>query len=77
MWTFSTGDVFSIESSPSIGPDGTIYLVAQDGNLYTLNSDGSQNWVFFIGRFSAIIPVFRIRWDSLRGILIRNEKADV
>jgi hypothetical protein len=32
--------------SPAIGADGTIYVTAHDGNLYAVNADGTQKWVF-------------------------------
>jgi outer membrane protein assembly factor BamB len=43
-WEFPTGDW--VESSPAIGADGTIYVGSNDGNLYAVNSDGSQKWAF-------------------------------
>jgi outer membrane protein assembly factor BamB len=47
-WTFQTeGEVFS---SPSIGPDGTVYVGSFDGNLYAINpNDASLKWKFGTG----------------------------
>lgn len=39
-WKYDTGD---INSSPSIGPDGTIYVSSTKG-LYALNADGTYKW---------------------------------
>ena len=41
---FPTGG--SVTSSPAIAPDGTIYVGSNDGNLYAINPDGTQQWVF-------------------------------
>ncbi len=43
-WSYATGD--AIDSSPAIGPDGTIYIGSIDHNLYALNSNGSLKWSF-------------------------------
>jgi hypothetical protein len=47
-WAFDYGDP-NIQSSPAIGPDGTIYLGSPDGNLYALNPDGAEKWAFYTG----------------------------
>ncbi len=39
-WTFETDD--RIRSSPSIGPDGTIYFGSFDGRLYAVHPDGTE-----------------------------------
>ncbi|MCZ7572237.1 MAG: PQQ-binding-like beta-propeller repeat protein [Ardenticatenaceae bacterium] len=36
----------TIETSPAIGPDGTIYIGRGDGILRAVNSDGSEKWAF-------------------------------
>jgi outer membrane protein assembly factor BamB len=46
-WTFQTGD--DIESSPAIGPDGTIYFGSRDKKVYALYQDGSVKWSFQTG----------------------------
>ncbi len=44
---FPTGRV--VESSPAIGPDGTIYVSSYDHKIYALNSDGTERWEFETG----------------------------
>ncbi len=43
-WTFETED--RIDSSPVIGPDGTIYVGSYDGNLYAIGNNGEMRWKF-------------------------------
>ncbi len=47
-WRFETmGDV---ESSPAIGPDGTVFVGSDDGNLYALDPEtGAEIWRFETG----------------------------
>jgi outer membrane protein assembly factor BamB len=51
-WSEYEGAETAFSSSPSIGPDGTIYLgsgtdaAGDTGTLYALNPDGGTNWVF-------------------------------
>ncbi len=33
-------------ASPSVGPDGSIYVCSLDGRLYSLSPSGSTNWIF-------------------------------
>jgi len=47
-WTFETDS--SIESSPAIGPDGTIYIGNHANILYAVNSDGTEKWRFKVGK---------------------------
>lgn len=51
------GPIGSIQSSPVIGSDGTIYLVDTSNHLYAMNPDGSVNWEesFNQGLFSPAI----------------------
>lgn len=51
QWSYQTND--GVASSPSIGPDGTIYVGSgwywyetTDSALYALNTDGSLKWKF-------------------------------
>ena len=39
----------SVELSPAVGVDGTIYVGSDDYNLYAINPDGSQQWAFLTG----------------------------
>lgn len=43
-WKFDLGN--GVESSPAIGPDGTIYVAAFSDNFYALNPDGTEKWRF-------------------------------
>lgn len=43
-WKFHINS--SGNSSPVIGPNGTIYFSSTYGNVYAINSDGTQKWVF-------------------------------
>ncbi|AMW32379.1 PQQ-binding-like beta-propeller repeat protein [Fervidobacterium islandicum] len=43
-WYYQTND--RINSSPAIGPDGTIYVGSTDGNLYAINPDGTLKWKY-------------------------------
>ena len=43
-------------SSPAIGADGTIYVGSSDGNLYAINPDGTQKWVFPTGESDLSSP---------------------
>ena len=47
-WKFPTVGtiVGTIESSPAIGADGTIYFTSRDCTVYALNPDGTQKWNF-------------------------------
>jgi len=44
-WTLGMGQIF--RGSPTLGADGTIYIGAS--NLYAVNPDGTQQWVFAAG----------------------------
>lgn len=49
-WKFQMGD--GAESSPAIGPDGTIYVGSFDGKLYAIRDDGDAGilkWAFQTG----------------------------
>ncbi len=48
-WAFTTGG--NVESTPSIGSDGTIYVGSDDSNkLYAINpDDGTEKWNFIMG----------------------------
>ncbi|MCB1222234.1 PQQ-like beta-propeller repeat protein, partial [bacterium] len=46
-WSFDTGD--DVFSSPSLAPDGTVYIGSLDFSLYAINPDGSLKWSFPTG----------------------------
>lgn len=49
-WSFPVDD--GVESSPALGPDGTIYFGSHNGNLYAVRDDGAQGtllWEFATG----------------------------
>lgn len=60
-WTYETGA--GIESSPTIAPDGTIYIGSHDNKLYAINPDGTLKWKFNAGE-----PVYVEGWDVFKGI---------
>jgi outer membrane protein assembly factor BamB len=48
-WNFTTGQL--VNSSPTIGADGTIYISSND--LHAINPDGTQKWSLTIGLISS------------------------
>ena len=53
-WSFHTWD--SVNSSPAIGSDGTIYVGSHDFLLYAINPDGTQKWAFATGYYVSTAP---------------------
>jgi outer membrane protein assembly factor BamB len=47
LWTYQTGE--GIESSPSIGENGTIYVGSHDGYLYAISKNGELDWKTKLG----------------------------
>jgi len=48
LWEFATGD--KISSSPTIGPDGTVYFGSFDNKVYALDGKtGAKKWEFETG----------------------------
>jgi|GEM_PF-434410 len=45
LWTFRTKD--GVESSPAIGPDGTIFFGSSDNSINAVNPDGTLKWSKF------------------------------
>ena len=41
--------VNDIDSSPAIGPDGTIYFGDWNGNFHALNPNGTEKWEYHTG----------------------------
>ncbi|HWD41649.1 MAG TPA: PQQ-binding-like beta-propeller repeat protein, partial [Fimbriimonas sp.] len=62
-WSLTLQAGIGSSSSPSIGPDGTIYCtkagtdygVGEPGGLYAINPDGSIKWRFADGRSSPVV----------------------
>lgn len=46
-WTFTASS--ESYSTPVVGPTGNIYLTTVDGNIFAINSNGSQLWSFATG----------------------------
>ena len=44
-WAFATGGIID-NSSPAIGSDGTVYVTAENFDLYAINPNGTQKWAF-------------------------------
>ena len=42
LWAYVTGNI--VDSSPAIGPDGTIYVGSKDSKLHAINPDGTLRW---------------------------------
>jgi outer membrane protein assembly factor BamB len=47
------GDVGEIFASMCIGPDGTLYVNAEDYKLHALNPDGSEKWAYQFERWGS------------------------
>ena len=44
LWSYQTGG--SIDASPVIAPDGTIYIASTDNRLYAFSPEGDLRWTF-------------------------------
>jgi hypothetical protein len=54
-WTCATGNW--VQSSPAIGPGGTVYVGSDDGKLYALDpADGAPKWTYAAGGAVASSP---------------------
>lgn len=62
LWSYKTGS--SIESSPVIGTDGTIYVGSHDGFFYAFNKDGSVKW-----KVKLTEPSYDARWNVSKAIM--------
>ncbi len=54
-WRYDVG--LRLPFSPAVGPDGTVYVGANDGNLYSLNPDGGLKWQIPLGAISSSVSV--------------------
>jgi len=54
QWSAAVGGV--VAGSPTIGPDGTIYVAAHDGGLTAVSPDGKPRWRFAMGDRSWSTP---------------------
>ena len=62
LWSYKTGS--SVESSPVIGTDGTIYVGSHDGYFYAFNKDGSVKW-----KVKLTEPSYDARWNISKAIM--------
>lgn len=52
-WVYELeSDAERAEKSPAVDTDGTIYIFSNGNNLYAVNSDGSNKWIFKTDSFS-------------------------
>lgn len=54
-WSFEA--LGRILTSAAIGPDGTIYVTADLGNMYAINPDGTQRWRYTVADRSLSAPI--------------------
>src|SRR5215470_287084 len=54
QWSAAVGG--AVAGSPTIGPDGTVYVASHDGGLYAFGPDGNQRWKFAMGDRSWSTP---------------------
>jgi outer membrane protein assembly factor BamB len=47
LWSVTTGG--PIVGSPTVGPDGTVFVGSHDGKLYAVAPDGAVRWTFTTG----------------------------
>lgn len=66
-WAFKTSE--GMESSPSIGSDGTIYVGCHDNRLYALNPNGTEKWHFQAGTGPVFTESGTEGFDAWKGIL--------
>lgn len=62
LWKYKTGS--SIESSPAIGADGTVYVGSHDGFFYAFNKNGSVKW-----KVKLTEPSYDARWNTSKAIM--------
>ena len=54
-WEISLGD--SIDSSPAIGYDGTLYFGSDGFKVYAVKSDGTLKWAVATGKKSTLFAL--------------------
>jgi hypothetical protein len=47
QWTVDTGVV--VDTQPTLGADGTLYLVTRGGKIWAIAADGSTRWTYDLG----------------------------
>jgi len=57
-WAFPTK--YQVESTPTLGVDGTIYFGSGDCNLYAVNPDGTQKWAFATASYVISSPALGV-----------------
>ena len=62
LWNYKTGA--GIESSPAIGPDGTIYVGSHDGYFYAFEKGGLLKW-----KVKLTDPSYDPRWNTSKAIM--------
>ena len=62
LWSYKTGA--SIESSPVIGTDGTVYVGSHDGYFYAFEKSGSLKW-----RVKLNEPRYDPRWNTSKAMM--------
>ena len=65
LWSYNCGSTGS--SSPSVAPDGTIYVASTDSNLYAVNPDGTLKWKKSIQGFIRRLADHRFGWHRICG----------
>ncbi|HVN64786.1 MAG TPA: PQQ-binding-like beta-propeller repeat protein, partial [Candidatus Binataceae bacterium] len=61
-WQFASDNQF--ESSPVIGPDGTIYIGNDDGYLYAMNPNGTEKWASQVSSYGLALHVPAVADDG-------------
>jgi outer membrane protein assembly factor BamB len=68
---FSVSTV-GIGSSPAVGPDGTVYFGANDGQLRSIESTGTFNWAFSTSGPILTAPVVQADGDTTTAVYVAS-----
>ena len=68
---WKTHDTGYVESSPAVGPDGTVYVGSNYGRLYALDPQRRREVAFPNRQRRLFFPGRRQRWRRLRGVQYR------